>query len=680
MRFFLIISLFTCIGCFAQTANEPCGFNLVTDIKSKAVEDFENKLSQALTQKRFDQNSIHSNGIYTIPIVVHIIHNGGKENISNLQVISQIKVLNEDFRKLPGTKGDGPGVDTKIQFCLAKISPDGKCTNGIVRVKSLLTEHQTYQRSFLKELSFWPPEKYLNIYVVNSINNGILGYSSFPGGPPEADGVVIRDDAFGNIGTVASGSNLGRTLTHEIAHWFGLYHTFQDGCGIDTCSDGDKICDTPPVKNPNYGCPAVNSCSNDFPDVNDQVGNYTDYSNDACKNMFTAGQRDRMQSTLRVIRTNIWSHQNLLATGCDSTYLQPLICEVVADFTVSKNNLCTGSSIGFTNRSLNNPSGFQWIFDGGMPASSNIENPIITYNKPGIYSVRLKVWDTFSQDSLLKINFINVSNAPSGYTLGINEGFENSIFPWSGIIIENPDSGISWQKTTVASYQGKASARINNLINTNYGQSDALVLPPYNFTTFSETPYLRFNWAYARSNANYSDELIVLVSKDCGLNWQRIFNRTGNNLATGVTQTTEYIPDSNTVWKTANINLNAYASQTNVLIKIVNVTDGGNCLYIDNINMGDTTLIWIVDNDSSSENEINLYPNPVINQFTIKSDENLQGYELSIFDIQGKLCQKEVLLSTNENQVQFLQNLAVGIYFITLKKGEKRVNFKVVKQ
>ncbi len=680
MRIFLIIILFACMRCFAQTVNEPCGFSLFTDTKSKAVEDFENKLAQAFTQKHFDQNSIHTSGIYTIPVVVHIIHNGGKENITDLQVLSQIKILNEDFRKVPGTKGDGPGVDTKIQFCLAKISPYGKCTNGIVRVKSTLTEHQTYQRGFLKDLSFWPSDKYLNIYVVNTINNGILGYASFPGGPPEADGVVIRDDAFGNIGTIAPGSNLGRTLTHEIAHWFGLYHTFQDGCGIDTCTDGDKICDTPPAKNPNYGCPAINSCSNDVPDVNDQVANYTDYSNDACKNMFTAGQRDRMQATLKVVRTNIWSHQNLVATGCDSAYLQPLICQVVADFTVSKNNLCTGSSIGFTNRSLNNPTGFLWIFDGGLPGSSNIENPIVTYAKPGVYSVRLKVWDTITQDSLIKINFINVTTPTAGNTLGINEGFENSIFPWSGIIIENLDTGVSWQRTTLASYRGKASVRINNLINTNYGQSDALVLPPYNFTTFSEIPYLRFNWAYARSSSNYSDELIVLISKDCGLNWQPIFSRTGNNLATGATQITEYIPDSNTIWKAANINLSAYASQANVLIKIVNVTDGGNCLYIDNINMGDTTLIWVGNNNSSSENEIIIYPNPADNQFTIRSYENLMGFELCIFDAQGRLCHQEVLQSVKENQVRFNQNLSDGIYFIVLKKGDKRVQLKIVKQ
>ncbi len=677
----IILMVFAYIKSFAQQHNEPCGFNIFTNTKAKSVQDFEMQIAKELATSHLSNHSSHTTGIFIIPLVIHIIHNGGIENISDSQIFSQIQILNEDFRKLTGTNGDGNGVDTKIQFCLAKINPDGKCTNGIVRIKSILTNHQTYQRSLLKDLSFWDPTKFLNIYVVNSINNGILGYSSFPSGPPEGDGVVIRDDAFGNTGTVSSSSNLGRTLTHEIAHWFGLYHTFQDGCGIDTCTDGDKVCDTPPVANPNYGCPvSVNSCHNDKPDVNDQVANYADYSNDACKSIFTAGQRDRMQATLTAVRINIWSYANLISTGCDTAYIPPSNCAVIADFTVAKTDLCVGSSIGFTNRSLHNPTNFLWIFTGGTPSLSLIENPTVNYPTSGFYSVKLKVWNTLTQDSSTKINYISVTTPSPGAELGINEGFENSVFPWSGISVENPDTGITWQRTKLAAYQGGASVRINNLINLNYGQNDALILPDYNFTTFHSIPYLRFKWAYARSDDNYSDELIVLVSKDCGLNWQQLFYRTGNTLVTGSTLTSEYIPDSTTIWKTANINLNAYALQTNVKIKIVNVTDGGNCLYIDNINMGDTNLIWSGIKELPNEKDLSVYPNPATNGFTINSEVNLSGCTINIYNNQGKLCQQHVLTSENQNQIQFNQNVSTGLYFVEINKGTDQFHIKFIKQ
>ncbi len=679
MRFLPIILLsFLVSNSNGQDVKQPCGFHLFTNTSAQSTLEFEAKISRELSRKRLSSGSSHTLGIYFIPVVVHVIHNGGPENISDAQIASQIQILNEDFRKISGSNGDGNGVDTKIEFCLAKISPDGKCTNGIVRIKSSLTNHQTFQRGLLKELSFWNPEKYLNIYVVNSINSGILGYSSFPGGPADADGVVVRDDAFGNIGTVAPPSNLGRTLTHEIAHWFGLYHTFQDGCGTDTCADGDKVCDTPPVAAPNFVCPVINSCNIDFPDVNDQIQNYCDYTDDACKNMFTAGQRDRMQATLTAIRTNIWTYSNLIAVGCDTAYTAPSICSVVADFTVSKSYLCQGSSISFTSICLNNPTNYLWSFVGGSIASSTLEDPIVVYSTPGVFPVTLKVWNAGSADSITKSGYITVSTPPTGYPLGINEGFENPVFPWSGMTIENPDTSITWERTTLASYQGTASVRINNLININYGQSDALVLPPYNFTTYLSTPFLRFKWAYARSSPSYSDELIVLVSKDCGVNWQQVFYKNGSALVTGPTQTTEYIPDASTVWKSANINLSAFSTQSNVLVKIVNVTDGGNCLYIDNINMGDTDLIWTGVYDQLVENEISIFPNPFSSTLTIRSDRQLNGSMVTVYNMIGQICFKQLLNKGNQFQIQ--ENLPKGLYIVELKNEKNELHFKMLKE
>ncbi|HAD97885.1 MAG TPA: PKD domain-containing protein, partial [Cryomorphaceae bacterium] len=315
----------------------PCYFDQYTN--NKSLQAAEGKIQAALQKKlasAFKKES--SDSVRTIPVVVHIIHNGGPENISDAQVQSQIQILNEDYGKMPGTNGDGNGVDTKVRFCLANKDPYGNCTNGIVRVNSPLTNHQSYQRALLKELSFWDNTRYLNIYIVKSINGNVGGYSSFPGGPPAEDGVVVRHNLFGNTGTAPSG--VGRTTTHELGHWFGLYHTFNNGCGTDTCSDGDYVCDTPPQALPSYNCSTKNTCSNDVPDKNDQKENYLNYTPGTCQNMFTNGQRKRIQATLDTIRTQIWQPANLVATGCDSNYVAPSVCPVTADFVTLTTDIC----------------------------------------------------------------------------------------------------------------------------------------------------------------------------------------------------------------------------------------------------------------------------------------------------------------------------------------------------
>ena len=673
----LLIAFLICSNMFGQSTEEPCYFDKYQRQNKTSVNKAETIIRDGIIKSKLYKAM--STSVKVIPVVVHVIHVGGTENISDAQVQSQIDVLNEDFRKMTGTNGDGNGVDTEIQFCLAKKTPDGKCTNGIVRIQSTLSNHQTYQRSMLKQLSYWDNTRYLNMYVVKSINgsSGILGYSSFPGGPPDEDGIVVRHNYFGRIGTAAS--SIGRTTTHEIGHWFGLYHTFNGGCGVDTCADGDYVCDTPPAANPNFGCPTINSCSNDFPDVNDQIQNYLDYSDDNCKDMFTMGQKTRMHATLNTIRTLIWSDTNLVFTGCDSGYVSAP-CNVVADFTANSQTICINNQILFTNKTLNGATSYQWYFSGGTPATSTSTNPIVTYNALGTYSVKLIAYGSLGLDSVEFTNYITLTTPPVGQALPYFEGFETSSFPTNGITIDNPDGGITWERDTIAvKFSGTGSAKINNLINTNYGQSDALLLPSFDFTTYTGVPYLFFKWAYAKSDPSYSDELIVLVSKDCGVNWTQVFYRTGANLVTGTTQTTPYVPDSTTVWKTANISLSTYSTYSNVLIKIVNVTDGGNNLYVDHINLG-SNITGIEENEISIS-QFEVYPNPtsgLINiQYFLKQPEDVS---VKIIDMLGKI----VYGNSFTNKVSGINRdfvnveLTNGIYNIMIQTKSEIINKKLI--
>ena len=231
-------------------------------------------------------------GTVTIPIVVHVVYNTSAENISDAQIQTQIDVLNEDFRRLNSDADNtwSQAADSEIEFCLATVDPSGNATTGITRTSTSVTSFGTndqvkFNSSGGKDA--WPAADYLNIWVCD-ISGGILGYAQFPGGNPATDGVVNDYQYFGTIGTATAPFNLGRTMTHEVGHYLNLRHIWGDGnCNVD-----DFVSDTPTSDAPNYGCAVGHvSCSS-----TDMVQNYMDYSDDACMNLFTIGQKARMRA------------------------------------------------------------------------------------------------------------------------------------------------------------------------------------------------------------------------------------------------------------------------------------------------------------------------------------------------------------------------------------------------
>ncbi len=232
-----------------------------------------------------------------IPVVVHVVYNSPDQNISQAQIQSQIQVLNEDFRFQNPDRDQVPhqwaslAADTRISFQLANRDPQGQTTTGITRTRTN-TEAFMVQNNFVKFSSMggvdaWPTDQYLNIWVCN-LAMGVLGYSQFPGGPSATDGVVIGYRFFGNVGNVKAPFNGGRTCTHEVGHWLNLRHIWGDG----PCSVDDLVADTPPADRPSQGCPTFRSACNG-PIM---TSNYMDYTDDACMNMFTFGQAERMQA------------------------------------------------------------------------------------------------------------------------------------------------------------------------------------------------------------------------------------------------------------------------------------------------------------------------------------------------------------------------------------------------
>ncbi len=215
----------------------------------------------------------------TIPVYIHIITSGGQGDVPDSQINDQINVLNQSFRGMTG--------GTKTPFSFALVGTDRTENAAWYTV----TPGSTEERDMKTALRQGGADT-LNLYFAN-IGDGLLGWATFPQDyqtNQKDDGVVALTASL--PGGTAEPYNEGDTATHEVGHWVGLYHTFQEGCS----APGDLVKDTPRVAEPNFGCPtAVDSCPSETggPARADLVTNFMDYTDDNCMNAFTSGQSVR---------------------------------------------------------------------------------------------------------------------------------------------------------------------------------------------------------------------------------------------------------------------------------------------------------------------------------------------------------------------------------------------------
>lgn len=332
-------------GAYFNPSEEPCAHTIIHEKRMAsdpeyAAEQEAREASLSALVAQYEAGLIpKSDEIISIPVVVHIIHKGetygNGTNITDEQVYSAIHALNQDFRKSPGSWGDGDGADVGVEFCLAQRDPDGNATSGINRVNGCsvdkyCTEGITAGNGMganemqVKNLSRWPNQQYYNIWVVYAIENndggaGIQGYAYFPT-TSIVDGTVILYNAFGTVGNLKPYTNRNRVTTHELGHAFALFHTFQGGsCSESDCTlQGDRVCDTPPTTlNANCNNPACGGTQ--------QVENYMDYTSQMCQNMFTEGQRTRMRLSIQNSRPNL-----MQSDGCEP------VATVLADAAITE--------------------------------------------------------------------------------------------------------------------------------------------------------------------------------------------------------------------------------------------------------------------------------------------------------------------------------------------------------
>lgn len=702
----LFVLLFTGLGTFAQKNGEWCGtdqkFNEMLKSNPELLEQWNQQLEQ-IRQKQeeflyqYEYNPQKESVVKIIPVVVHIIHDNWSGDISDAQVEDGIAVLNEDFRRLNSDTGQTRSVfkpyaaDSEFEFRLAKIDPNGNCTKGIVRVNSPLTNNANDN---VKSLSYWPSNKYFNVWLVKSIENNsgqgtILGYAQFPGfGSWNTYGVVVRNDQWGRIGSSFSD---GRTATHEVGHCLGLFHTFQGGCGSNCSNSGDQVCDTPPTANATYGCSTTqNTCSNDASgpspystDVPDQIENYMSY--DACQNMFTLGQKARMQAVINNYSQlqQLTSSSNLVATGTNDGYVAQT-CAPIADFTWNREMICQGSSVSFTDKSWNGtPTSWNWTFQGGTPSSSTLQNPTVVYNTPGIYSVSLTASNSAGSNSKTINNLIYVSSTTAQHnTWPLVEDFEDgNQFNNEWIIVNQ--SGAKWERVNTAAYSGSFSMRLNNNGQT-AGTIDEAISPSYNIALVGSGAKLRFKVAYAQKNSGTNDNLRIYYTTNCGQSWTIKYAKVGGNLATVSPTSNNFVPSGPNDWKEEVVDLTGLTNSTNVRFKFWFMSDGGNNIYIDDINIDKANDI---EESSVDPYLVNVFPVPATNQlslqFNLVAPENIG---VAIYDLSGRLIQTVVQnlempagLHTIDLH-EFANNHPKGIYTLKLSGQRQSVVKKIILQ
>jgi len=269
---------------FARTcaANE----RLIEDLKNDPTLQKRMDAIEKFTESAI-QSKILVNGVVQIPVVVNVLYKTSAQNISLSQIQSQIAVLNNDFKALNSDYNNTPSIfqsarsgNFGIEFVLETV-------NRKSTTKTSWSTNNAMKSSSQGGISPTSPTTKLNIWVCN-LSNGILGYAQFPGGASSTDGVVIDDNAFGNIGTVTAPYNKGRTATHEVGHWLNLRHIWGDA----TCGS-DLVDDTPQHNTSNYGCPTYPHYSTCTGAPVEMTMNFMDYTDDACMYMFTQGQKSR---------------------------------------------------------------------------------------------------------------------------------------------------------------------------------------------------------------------------------------------------------------------------------------------------------------------------------------------------------------------------------------------------
>ncbi len=652
---------------------------------------------QQLIAERNNNPALRPEASLTVPVVFHIVL-PNPSVVTDAQVQAQLDTLNKDYAGLNGDSVKIPSYfkslfgHAGIQFCLARRTPDNKPTTGIVRyttTQSSFSTNDGVKHASTGGADAWNTSNYLNVWLC-PLSGGLLGYSTFPNsGSASLQGVVIEYRSL--PGGAYTTYNQGKTMTHEIGHYFNLYHVWGDDNGA--CTGTDYVGDTPNQADATYGAHTgvlTDACSTTSPGIMYQ--NYMDYSDDGSMEMFTLQQVTRMLAAASAYRSSLFSSNgctplalpnydaateaiNTPAARLCSSGFTPIV-------TIANKGAATLTSLSISTQLDENAavttswSGSVAALDSfvfTLPAMSVSTGPhtlTIYTSRPNGNTDQQTGNDTLR----MTVTWYDLFTPP------ITEGFEGLAYPPTGWDIVNEDGAITWEKTTAAASTGSNAIVIRNYDDANTGTHDYLRLPQVIISN-ADSAYLTFRVAAgiaAASGAAFVwDTLEVLASTDCGATYSSLYKKWGASLSTTNRSFTGAYTPVNGEWRKDSVNLTGYIGQGQLLLAFRNTNEGVNNTWLDDINLYKKIInpnlkrkgFLITPSPTTGLVNVDFYPNP----------DNLQG--IAIYSYSGQLvAQTMVSRGVSSNHYSFnLDRYAAGIYVVKLVFADRVVTQKLLK-
>jgi hypothetical protein len=677
-----------------------------------------------------------------VPVVVHVVHDYGTEFISDNQVFAMMKELNDAFNaKNPDINNVistyKPYIgNANIEFRLAQKDPLGNATNGITRHQSYLMMGGDDQAKFNQ----WSPERYLNIWLINTIGRSqpggtVLAYATLPAGAanfPYNDGVISRADrATGDM-----------TIAHEVGHYLNLYHPWnssQQGAGL-ACGD-DEVDDTPPTKGHFSTCPLfddecavgyykvypfspgagqpVQMDTINYPDTTN-VENIMDYS--SCTKMFTKLQVLRMRNTLK---SPVAKREFLITplTHAATGIFEPKDLPPVAEFSTERiggtfsaertyfmcQNQPANQTFIFRNRSWRDTvTSVQWEFSNGGGSYTHTgaqlnQNFNVVFTEPGWVNVKLTATSN-AGSTTLESQRVYVADrnysVPAGHYQEFNPG-ENDKWPafnyYNNGTKWEVDSNAGFFDKTCMVYRGYDARSVpQSYVGSYGGDYDDFFTPAYDLSGMTSGDCnINFmtSGAFRTSFAEHmNDTLELAYSTDCGVTWRDMERITKADLANKGTYSGKYAPLWHGDWvlQSKNIPVAARTGKTFFRFRYIPSVDlnsnsstkigSGNNFYLDRINVSSFPLgLNTVMNES---NNVVVAPNPTnASSFVVIQSANSNNATVQVTDLTGRVVYRvQQQLSNGANRIEIPASaIAVkGVYMVQVVTGSQTHTEKLV--